>query len=248
MSTPGMFCGIGVGPGEPGLIPVIAWEFLKRCDVIFVPRATTKDHSAARRCLPSNEIPDERFRQVEFTMDSNSAVLCKHYATLAEAIAAELRAGKDIAYLTIGDPFTYSTYTYTLAALKDCLPELRHRTYPGVTSYCAVAAATEFPLGEGKERVLILPCPDELPELRTAIEWHDIVVLMKIGKRLPAVLALLEEMGIAANCAFARHVGMDDEVIHSGVHNMDPEKSLGYLATMLIRKSPAKRRHEGAPS
>jgi hypothetical protein len=29
---------------------------------------------------------------------------------------------------------------------------------------------------------------------------------------------------------------------------MDPEKSLGYLATMLIRKSPAKRRHEGAPS
>jgi precorrin-2/cobalt-factor-2 C20-methyltransferase len=55
-------------------------------------------------------------------------------------------------------------------------------------------------------------------------------------------------MGIAGSCAFARHVGMDDEVIHSGVHNMDPEKSLGYLATMLIRKSPAKRRHEGAPS
>jgi precorrin-2/cobalt-factor-2 C20-methyltransferase len=248
MRTPGMFCGIGVGPGEPGLIPVIAWEFIKRCEVIFVPRATTKDHSAARRCLPSNEIPDERFRQVEFTMDSNRDALCEHYATLAETIAAELRAGKDTAYLTIGDPFTYSTYTYTLAALKDCLPELRHRTYPGVTSYCAVAAATEFPLGEGKERVLILPCPDNLPELRAAIEWHDIVVLMKIGKRLPAVLALLREMDIAANCAFARHVGMDDEVIRSGVHNMDPEKSLGYLATMLIRKSPAKKRHAGAQS
>ena len=71
---------------------------------------------------------------------------------------------------------------------------------------------------------------------------------MKIGKRLPAVLALLQEMGIAANCAFARHVGMDDEVIHSGVHNIEPEKSLGYLATMLIRKSPAKRRHAGAQS
>jgi hypothetical protein len=95
---------------------------------------------------------------------------------------------------------------------------------------------------------LILPCPDELPELRTAIEWNDIVVLMKIGKRLPAVLALLEEMGIAANCAFARHVGMDDEVIHSGVHNMDPEKSLGYLATMLIRspRKTSRRAHLGA--
>ena len=248
MSAPGMFCGIGVGPGEPGLIPVIAWEFLKRCDVIFAPRATTKNHSAARRCLPSNEISDERFREVEFTMDSDRDLLCERYAALAETIAAELRAGKDIAYLTIGDPFTYSTYIYTLAALKDCLPELRHRTYPGVTSYCAVAAATEFPLGEGKERVLILPCPDKVPELRAAIESHDIVVLLKIGKRLPAVLAMLQEMGISANCAFARHVGMDDEVIHSGVHGMDPEKSLGYLATMLIRKSPPKKRHPGIRS
>jgi precorrin-2/cobalt-factor-2 C20-methyltransferase len=248
MSMPGMFCGIGVGPGEPGLIPVTAWEFLKRCDLIFVPRATTMDHSVARRCLPANEIPDERFREVEFAMESDRDLLCEHYAALAETIAAELRAGKDTAYLTIGDPFTYSTYTYTLAALKYCLPELRHRTYPGVTSYCAVAAATEFPLGEGKERVLILPCPDELPELRCAIETHEIVVLMKIGKRLPAVLALLQEMGIAANCAFARRVGMDDEVVQKGVHHLEPEKSLGYLATMLIRKGPAKKSHAGARS
>jgi precorrin-2/cobalt-factor-2 C20-methyltransferase len=230
------------------LIPVIAWEFLKRCDLIFSPRATTTDHSVARRCLPANEMPGERFREVEFAMESDRDLLCEHYATLAETIAAELRAGKDIAYLTIGDPFTYSTYIYTLAALKDCLPELRYRTFPGVTSYCAVAAATEFPLGEGKERVLILPCPDELKELRTAIETHEIVVLMKIGRRLPAVLDLLQEMGIGANCAFARHVGMDDEVVHCGVHEMEPEKSLAYLATMLIRKSPAKRRHAGVQS
>ena len=245
MTTPGMFCGIGVGPGEPGLIPVAAWEFLKRCDVIFAPRATTMDHSVARRCLPANEIPGERFREVEFTMDSDRGLLREHYAALAETISSELRAGKDVAYLTIGDPFTYSTYIYTLEALKDCLPELRRRTYPGVPSYCAVAAAAEFPLGDGKERVLILPCPDDPPELRAAIESHDIVVLMKIGRRLPAVLALLQEMGIAANCAFARHAGMEDEVVHTGVHNMEPEKSPGYLATMLIRKSPAERRHAG---
>jgi precorrin-2/cobalt-factor-2 C20-methyltransferase len=241
MSLPGMFCGIGVGPGEPGLIPVIAWEFLKQCERIFLPRAATMDHSVARQCLPPNEIPEERFREVEFAMESDHDVLCKHYASLAESIAEELRTGKDVAYLTIGDPFTYSTYNYTLAALKDCLPELRHRTYPGVTSYCAVAAAAEFPLGEGKERVLILPCPDEMSDLRAAIEAHEIVVLMKIGKRLPAVLDLLREMGVAANCAFSRHVGMDDEVVRYGVGELRPDKSLGYLSTMLIRKSPAKR-------
>lgn len=243
MNSPGKFYGIGVGPGEPGLLPVVAWECLKQCEVIFTPRARTMEHSVARQCLPPNDIPDDRFREVEFNMDSDRGLLREHYAKLAETIASELRAGKNAAWLTIGDPFTYSTYIYTLAALKDCLPELRHRTFPGVTSYCALAAAAEFPLGEGKERVLILPCPNEMPELRSAIEAHEIVVLMKIGERLPAVLALLGEMGIAAHCAFGRHVGMSDEVLYTSVQTMEPEKSLGYLSTMLIRKSPVKKRH-----
>jgi precorrin-2/cobalt-factor-2 C20-methyltransferase len=198
----------------------------------------------ARQCLPANEIPDERFHEVEFTMDSDRNRLREHYASLAGSIAAELRAGKDAAWLTIGDPMTYSTYIYTLAALKDRMPELRHRIFAGITSYCALAAAAEFPLGEGKERVLILPCPDEMLELRAAIEAHDIVVLMKIGERLPAVLALLREMHIARNCAFGRHVGMDDQIIHPNVDQMKPEGSLGYLATMLIRKNPPQR-HAG---
>jgi precorrin-2/cobalt-factor-2 C20-methyltransferase len=243
MSVPGKFFGIGVGPGEPGLIPVIAWEYLKRCDVIFAPRARTMKHSMARQCLPTNEIPDERFREVEFIMDSDPNRLCHRYASVAETIAAELRAGKDAAWLTIGDPMTYSTYIYTLAALKDRIPEVRHRTFPGITSYCALAAGAEFPLGEGKQAVLILPCPDAMPELRAAIELHDVVVLMKIGERLPAVLGLLREMCIAENCAFGRHVGMNDQLIHANVDQMEHEISLGYLATMLIRKSPPEKRH-----
>jgi len=66
MNESGRFFGIGVGPGEPGLIPVIAWNALKQCDIIFVPRAKTMSHSVARRCLPTNEIPDHRFREIEF--------------------------------------------------------------------------------------------------------------------------------------------------------------------------------------
>jgi len=245
MSTLGKFYGIGVGPGEPGLIPLVAWEFLKECDLIFVPRARTMEHSVARQCLPPNAIPEERFREVEFTMSSDRSVLVEHYARLAETLAMELRAGKKVAYLTIGDPFTYSTYIYTLSALKDCLPGLSYRTYPGVTSYCALAAAAEFSLGESKERILILPCPDDMQELGRAINEHDIVVLMKIGERLPSVLGLLKEMGIAEYCAFGRHVGMNDQVVYSGLQDMESEKSLGYLSTMLIQRNPPKKRHTG---
>jgi len=242
VSQSGMFFGIGVGPGEPGLIPVAAWNTLKKCHVIFVPRARTMNHSVARRCLPPDEIPQERFREVEFAMESDRSVLSEHYAELAELIAAELIEGRDVAYLTLGDPLTYSTYIYTLAALRDRLPDLRHRTFPGVTSYCAVAAAAGFALGEGKERVLILPCPGEMAELRSMIEAHDIVVLMKIGDRLAEVLTLLRQMRIAKHCAFGSHVGMTDEVLYGNVAEMDPDKSAGYLSTLLIRKSAGKKR------
>ncbi|MBV9491957.1 MAG: precorrin-2 C(20)-methyltransferase [Verrucomicrobia bacterium] len=242
----GTFFGIGVGPGERGLIPVSAWEALQRCEVIFVPRAESMAGSVARSSLPPHSLPDERFHEIEFRMDPDRTVLRAHYAALAERIARELRAGRDVAYLTLGDPLTYSTYNYTLAALRDCLPHLRYRTFPGVTSYAALAAATDWPLGEGKERVLILPCPDHPDELRRAIAENDVVVLMKIGGRLAIVLEVLRELGIASHCAFGRRVGMPEADIwrHAGELTASPAATgSGYLATMLIRKTSPQKRH-----
>jgi precorrin-2/cobalt-factor-2 C20-methyltransferase len=243
MSAHGMFYGIGVGPGEPGLLPVAAWRALQTCDVIFAPRSRASESSVARDCLRGFDLPEEKIREIAFTMSLNRDLLREHYHELAEAIAAELRAGKNAAYLTLGDPFTYSTYGYTLAALHDALPSLGHRTFPGITSYAAAAAVTGWPLGEGKERVLILPCPDDMDALRRDIETHDIVVLMKISERLPRVIGLLREMKIEEHCALASRVGMSNEKIFPSVAQLDGGDSHRYLATMLIRKTPREKRH-----
>ena len=106
-----------------------------------------------------------------------------------------------------------------------------------------MAAAADWPLGEGKERVLIFPCPESADELRAAIETNDVVVLMKIGGRLPMALALLREMGIDEHCAFGRRVGMPEELLCADARGLRAERSLGYLSTMLIRKTPRTKRH-----
>src|SRR5947209_10625842 len=93
MRAHGMFYGIGVGPGEPGLLPVAAWRALQACDVIFAPRAESAEASAARECLRGFEIAEEKFREIVFKMSPNRDVLRTHYRELAEVIAAELRAG-----------------------------------------------------------------------------------------------------------------------------------------------------------
>jgi precorrin-2/cobalt-factor-2 C20-methyltransferase len=217
MKKPGEFYGVGVGPGEPGLLPLVAWETLKRCDLILVPRAKTLDYSAARRALPQGEIPEERFREIEFLMDTDREILREHYARLAQTLAVELNTGKNVAYLTLGDSLTYSTYIYTLHALLARVPDLQYRTFPGITSYCALAAATDWPLGEGKEKVLILPCPE--------------------------VLRLLNQLGIAQHCAYGHRVGMPEAVVQSDVTQIPDTRQNGYLATMLIRRQARIERH-----
>lgn len=241
-TTLGMFWGVGVGPGPAGYLPVAALEALQNADLIYAPRARGVNASVALQCLAGVPIDASRLRDIEFNMDPDRSVLTEHYAQLADGIAEQLRAGRNVAYLTIGDTLTYSTYGYVLAALQARVPGLRQRTFPGITSYAAAAAALSWPLGEGKERVLILPCPETADELRHEIATHDIVVLMKIGVRLPWVLALLREMGIARHCAFARRIGLSGEMLANGLDALDAQDAMGYLATMLIRRTPREER------
>lgn len=242
----GTFWGIGVGPGPAGYLPLAALDALCQADLVFAPRARSAETSVALQCLAGIDIPLQRLRELEFNMDPDRSVLREHYAQVADTIAAELRVGHNVAYLTIGDTLTYSTYGYVLAALRERLPELPHRTFPGITSYAAAASALGWPLGEGKERTLILPCPDDPLALRRDIESHDIVVLMKIGARLVWVLDVLREMGIAEHCAFARRVGLPGEMlaadIGNAVGNLCATEAMGYLATLLIRKTPREKR------
>ncbi|WP_217995193.1 SAM-dependent methyltransferase [Methylogaea oryzae] len=123
------------------------------------------------------------------------------------------------------------------------LPGLEYRTYPGITSYAAAAAALDWPLGEGRERVLILPCPDDMDALRRDIDSHDIVVLMKVAQRLPAVLGLLNNLGIAGNCALASRIGLPGEILCADLAGADIDPAAGYLTTLLIRKNPREPRH-----
>jgi precorrin-2/cobalt-factor-2 C20-methyltransferase len=243
MNHLGTFWGIGVGPGPAGYIPLAAVEALQQADIIYAPRARSSETSVALQCLTGINFMPERIREIEFNMDPDRSVLSEHYAQLAETIAVELRAGHNVAYLTLGDSLTYSTYGYILAALREYLPDLPQRTFPGITSYAAAASAMSWPLGVGKERSLILPCPESVEALQHDIESHDIVVLMKIGPRLPWVLKLLRDMGIAEHCAFARRIGLADEMLADDVSGLCPTAAMGYLATLLIRKTPREKRH-----
>jgi len=235
MNQAGTFYGIGVGPGEKGLLPVLAWEQLQRCGVIFVPKATSQDASTAKHCLPENTIPETRFVEVEFDMSRDHDALQARYTAMAATITTHLKTGVDVAYLTLGDTMTYSTFNYTLNAVRSVFPEVRWHVFPGISSYAALAAATGFSLGEGKERIQILPCPEDPTSLQQIIEHNDIVVLMKVGRRLSMALSVIQDLNLVEHSAFGSRIGMADGFC---IRNLSPllnDPPSGYLSTMLVR-------------
>jgi precorrin-2/cobalt-factor-2 C20-methyltransferase len=154
---------------------------------------------------------------------------------MAASITEKLREGLDVAYLTLGDTMTYSTFNYTLRAVREACPEAPWRVFPGVSSYAALAATTGFSLGEGKERVQILPCPETPEALEPVIRANDIVVLMKVGHRLPWVLTLLQRLQLLEHSAFGSRIGMPDGLCLRDLTPLLEAMPSGYLSTMLIR-------------
>lgn len=239
MNAWGTFHGIGVGPGAPGLVPVAACEILQQAGCIVAPRATSAEHSVARQCVAPWLPRHAEWIDLSFDMQARWERRTPRYARLAERLAEPLQAGRDVVYLTLGDPSTYSTYGYALDALRARLPGVHCHTIPGVSAFAAAAATFDWPLGRGKERVLLLPCPDDMEALRRDIESHDVVVLMKLAHRLPAVIDLLRQMGIEQHCALAHRLGLEGEKRWPDLSEWHASRhgDAGYLATLLIRRA-----------
>ena len=209
----GILYGIGVGPGDPELMTVKGARILASMAHVFVPKAKAAAQSRAFDIARSYLKGASEIHELVFPMTSDRAELARRWAESAEEVAAVLKAGHDCCFLTLGSPLLYSTYIYLVRALRTIIPDADVVTVPGITAVSAAAALTEFPLGEGSEPITILPAADDPKEIRRAIERGGTVVLMKIGKRLQAVLRVLEETGTIHQSVFVSRAGMEGQKV-----------------------------------
>lgn len=233
----GTFYGIGVGPGDPGLVTVKAATVLAHCRNVFVPTARISAESTALEIARPHLGKEARIHEMVFPMTTNKAVLAKSWKESAERIAPVLEAGEDACFLTLGDALLYSTYIYLLRMLQRRLPALEAVTLPGITSFSAAAALTNFPIGEGKEPVTIVPVSDDLSMVRRAIDFGGTVVLMKIASRLPSILDLLEERGLTGRAILVARAGQKEQRIETDLRKLRGEgadSKIGYLSVILV--------------
>ncbi|MBU6391770.1 MAG: precorrin-2 C(20)-methyltransferase [Planctomycetota bacterium] len=230
----GNFYGIGLGPGDPELLTLKALHTIQRVDCIFVPKSDAKEDSLALEIV-RNYVEGKRIIEQVYPMTKDKTTLNTAWLKAAEEIRSEVMAGHDVAYLTLGDPLTFSTYIYLLRHLNTLLPEQAIHTIPGITSYNAAACIANYPLLTGDERLAVVPVPKDIMELRPILEAFDTVVMMKVAKKLDEVIRLLEDMKLSENALFASYIGQKNAYFTCDLAPLK-ESGKGYMSVLVVKQ------------
>ena len=233
--TLGRFYGLGIGPGDPKLVTVRAAEILGLCPNLFVPKSRESRDSLALEIVKPYTTARTVVRELVFPMTKDPGKLETSWRKSAREVVDVLQRGEDACFITLGDALLYSTYIYLARAIRAALPGVEIETVPGVTSFSAAAALTSFPVGEGADRIAILPVSDNVDQLRPVLEQFETVVLMKVAKNLPRIIDLLADLGLTDNAVFVAKAGQEHERIETDLLKLRGEgDKVGYLATILV--------------
>jgi precorrin-2/cobalt-factor-2 C20-methyltransferase len=231
----GKLYGIGVGPGDPKLLTLRSREIIDRVDIIFCPKGNEDKSSWARSIIKSMASAPKELVELHFPMTRNQKVLKAYWQKAARRIAGEMAKGKQGAFITLGDPFIYSTYIYLLRTLQQDFPEIEVETIPGISAFNAAAARAQIPLVEGDEKLAILPVRKDLRGLREAFHVFDTVILMKVGSKLGKVTALLMELDLLKHSVLVNRIGHPGEKIIYDLSSLEKKEKEGYLSVIIVK-------------
>lgn len=225
----GKLYGVGVGPGDPELLTLKAVRIINECDVIAIP-GLTKEKCVAYKIAKGaiDNIDEKEFIYIHMPMTKDKEILNKSHDEGAETIINELKKGKKVGFLTLGDPSVYSTYLYVhkrvLALGHDA------EIISGITSFCAAAAKINKGLVEGREELHIIPASYQIDE---ALTMPGTKVLMKSGKKIEDVKNKIIDKNLKA--VMIENCGMEGERIHHDVNCFPHDGS--YYSLIIVKEN-----------
>lgn len=230
----GTFYGVGTGAGDPELLTIKAVRLIESAHIIIVPRSEKKGVSRAYEiCRPYIKDESRVVYQV-FPMHYRNDCLNKAWQENKEQIESYLEEGKDVVFLTLGDPMLYSTYLYIYKLLKD--DNYKIVTVPGITSFSDIAARTGVPLALGNEILKIVPATIGNDKLEQEIAHPGNLVLMKVYRNFDYIMELLKRYNLLGNSVMISNCGMEDEEFYLDLTKVSKEK-VNYLTTIIVNKS-----------
>jgi len=230
-----------VGPGDPELLTIKAYNLIREADVVFVP-SPRKGGKSSAQSIAEGIMEDKdsvEFKELVFPMSRNDEVLEKRWKENAEIVLEACRKYLKVVFLTLGDPAIYSTFAYLMQEVRRLAPELPVVTVPGIPTLTLAVDLLNIPLITGEQKLVLTPLPQKTDSLRPLLSQFDTVVIYKIGERLKELKAVIKEEGLEDCCYFVSRAGMPGQYTARGLSNIDSGQ-VGYLSTMIVK--PAEKR------
>ncbi len=244
----GTLYGVGTGPGDPELMTLKAVRIVRECEIIAAPISNrditskpiiwNEQNDAVRQALVGcvayqialtnvPEMADRPVLALPMPMSKDKAELKRIHDAGAKAVADLLQQGRNVCFLTLGDPTVYSTYLYIHKRIQKM-------GYPaeiisGIPSFCSVAAGMGIGLVENKDALHVIPSSYGIEE---AIELSGTKVLMKAGKKMAQVKKEIQNTNqkfyMMENC------GMPDEKRYTDIDQVPDETS--YFSLIILKE------------
>ena len=213
---PGLI-GIGVGPGDPELLTLKAAKAIQDADIIMCP-ASNEDRPSIAFSVVSPLIDKSKNQEIVkliFPMTKDQDVLKQTWKRNAKIMAQRVLSGKNVVYLTVGDPYLYSTWIYMHRDLKANYPEMNITVIPGIVSMFTFASKVGVSIAEGAEKVAIIPSCYDLSSVKEIAKNSETMVFLKDGRYFDNVIRVLKESGFPDDSIFAigQDLGTDKEII-----------------------------------
>ena len=204
---------VGCGPGDPDLLTVKAVKAIQNADIIMCPTSKEGKPSIAFSVISSilDKTKNQEIVNLVFPMTKDKKTLESTWEKNSKILAEGVLAGKNVVYITIGDPYLYSTWIYLHREISKNYPEIKTTVIPGIVSMFTFASKVGISLAEGAEKFSVIPSCYDLSQVKEIAKNSDTMVFLKDGRYFDQVIKLLKESGFSDDSIFAIGQDLDTE-------------------------------------
>jgi precorrin-2/cobalt-factor-2 C20-methyltransferase len=230
--VPGRFVGVGVGPGDAELLTVQALRAIRRADVVLAP-TTAVDAVGRAETIVRTAVPEVRVERVAFAMAPSRNRRDTSLRRAAEVVVGHLAHGREVAWITLGDPLVYSTFSSVAERVRRKRAGTVVIQVPGIMAFQALAARTGTVVADERSRLIVRTALDGDQLTTDLADRESTIVVYKGGRRLPELAKEVDTAGRTDGAVAGELLGLPGEKV-GALSDMASDGPASYLATVIV--------------